>query len=147
MATHTSISKVTIDAPAERVWDALTKPELVKQWQYGSDLITDWRVGSPIRFRTEWEGSVLEQWGTVTSFLSNERLSYTLFAPRPGLEDKPENYFTMTYCLLEHDSKTTLTVTQEDPRERPSDEAAPEEPEGENPILQCLKRLVEDGAR
>ncbi len=53
-----NISTIFIKAPVEKVWDALTKPELVKQWQYGSDLITNWKVGNDIRFRTEWEGKV-----------------------------------------------------------------------------------------
>jgi hypothetical protein len=74
-----------------RVWDAVTKPEWVKQWQYGSDLITDWHIGSEIRFRTKWEGNVYEQWGTVLEFAPYHSLRYSLFAPRPGLEDTPEN--------------------------------------------------------
>src|SRR5216683_1166293 len=49
-----NISTVVIKAPVQKVWDALTMPEFVKQWQYGSDLITDWKPGSDIRFRTEW---------------------------------------------------------------------------------------------
>jgi len=60
-----NISTILIKAPVQKVWDALTKPELVKLWQYGSDLITDWKVGNDIRFRTEWEDKVFEQWGKV----------------------------------------------------------------------------------
>jgi hypothetical protein len=40
-----------------------------------------------------------EQWGTVLEFTPTQKLSYSLFAPRPGLEDKPENYFEMIYSL------------------------------------------------
>ena len=58
----TNISTIKIKASAEKLWDVLTKPELVKQWQYGSDLVTDWKVGSSIRFRTEWQDKVFEQW-------------------------------------------------------------------------------------
>jgi len=60
-----SISKITIHAPAEKVWNALSNPSLVKQWQYGSNLLTDWKVGSEIRFRNEWEDKIYEQWGKV----------------------------------------------------------------------------------
>jgi uncharacterized protein YndB with AHSA1/START domain len=38
----TNISSTTIDATKSKVWDTLTKPELVKLWQYGSELITNW---------------------------------------------------------------------------------------------------------
>jgi len=32
----------------ESVWAVVTQPGYVKQWQYGSNLDTDWSVGSPI---------------------------------------------------------------------------------------------------
>jgi len=37
--------------------------------------------------------------GTVLEFTPYTSLRYSLFAPRPGMEDKPENYFTMSYSL------------------------------------------------
>src|SRR6476620_9368974 len=99
----TNISTIKINAPAQQVWDTLTRPELVKQWQYGSELTTDWSIGGTIRFRTEWEGKVFEQWGNVQEVIPNKSLRYSLFAPRPGLEDRPENYFTMHYELTDAD--------------------------------------------
>jgi uncharacterized protein YndB with AHSA1/START domain len=136
----TNISTIVLNAPAEKVWDTLTKPDLVKQWQYGSDLITDWKVGSEIRFRNEWEGQVFEQWGTILEVVPNQKIKYSLFFPRPELEDKPENYFIMSYVLSEENQKTRLEIIQED--NRPG--AIQEEPQGEeNPILQGLKAIIE----
>ena len=135
-----NISTIFIQAPVQKVWDALTKPGLVKQWQYGSDLITDWKIGNDIRFRTEWEGKVFEQWGKVLDVRPNDLLKYNLFAPRPGLEDKPENYFIMSYVLTQEIGQTKLQIIQED--NRPN--ARQEEPQGEeNPILQSLKKVIE----
>ena len=136
----TNISTIVLNAPVEKVWNALTQPELVKQWQYGSDLITDWKIGNEIRFRNEWEGQVFEQWGTVLEVVPNQKIKYSLFFPRPGLEDKPENYFIMNYVLTEENQKTKLEIIQEDNRLG----AIQEEPQGEeNPILQGLKSLIE----
>lgn len=136
----TNISTIVLNSSKEKVWNALTQPELVKQWQYGSELITDWKSGSEIRFRNEWEGQVFEQWGTVLEILPYQKISYSLFFPRPGLEDKPENYFIMNYLLSEEKEKTKLEIIQED--NRPG--AKQEENQGEeNPILQALKLLVE----
>ncbi|NBW38192.1 MAG: ATPase, partial [Cytophagia bacterium] len=42
----TNISILQLNAPIHKAWEALTKPDLVKQWQFGSELITDWNVGS-----------------------------------------------------------------------------------------------------
>ena len=38
--------KTTINAPVSKVWDALTNPETIKQYFFGTDTITDWRAGS-----------------------------------------------------------------------------------------------------
>jgi uncharacterized protein YndB with AHSA1/START domain len=136
----TNISTIVLNAPVEKVWNVLTKPELVKQWQYGSDLITDWKVDNEIRFRNEWEGQFFEQWGTILEVVPNQKIKYSLFFPRPELEDKPENYFIMSYVLSEENQKTKLEIIQED--NRPG--AVQEEPQGEeNPILQGLKAIIE----
>jgi uncharacterized protein YndB with AHSA1/START domain len=136
----TNISSTTIDATKSKVWDTLTKPELVKLWQYGSELITNWEVGSDIKFRTEWEGKIFEQWGKILEVRSMELLKYSLFAPRPGLEDSPENYFIMSYILTTENEQTKLEIIQED--NRPN--AVQEAPQGEEkPVLQSLKKVAE----
>lgn len=135
-----NISKITIDATQQKVWDTLTRPEFVKLWQYGSDLQTNWEVGSKIKFVTEWDGKVFEQWGTVLEFTPTEKLRYSLFAPRPDLEDKPENYFEMIYSLTTDNGQTILQITQVD--NRPN--AVQEDEQGEeNPILKSLKQIAE----
>lgn len=136
----TNISTININTSPQKVWNALTQPALVKQWQYGSDVITDWKEGSEIRFRTKWQGKVFEQWGKILEVKTNELLRYSLFAPRPDLEDKPENYFEMSYMLSPDNGSTKLIITQED--NRPG--AKQEPPQGEeNPVLQMLKKVAE----
>jgi len=135
-----NISTLKLNAPVHKIWDTLTKPELVKQWQYGSQLITDWKVGSQIKFRAEWEGKVFEQWGKVLEIVPYKLIRYSLFAPRPDLEDKPENYFVMNYLLTEETNCVRLDIIQEDNRQG----AVQESPQGEeNPVLGALKRLIE----
>ena len=137
----TNISTITVDASKQKVWNALTQPNLVKLWQYGSDLITDWTIGNKIEFITEWEGKIFKQWGTVLDFKPTDSLTYNLFAPRPDLEDKPENYFVMKYILTDTNGKTKVEIIRED--NRPN--AVQEEPQGdENPILQALKNVAEN---
>jgi len=135
-----NISTIRIKAEPQKVWDALTKPELVKKWQYGSDLITDWIIGNEIRFETEWEGKIFKQWGKVLEISPNKLVKYNLFAPQPGLEDKPENYFIMKYLLTdENNGYTKLDIIQEDNRQN----VTVEDNNDENPILKALKLLVE----
>jgi uncharacterized protein YndB with AHSA1/START domain len=135
-----NISIVKINASGQKVWDTITKPELVKLWQYGSDLLTNWEIGSDIKFRTEWEGKIFEQWGKVLEVKPIEIVRYSLFAPRPELEDKPENYFIMSYVLTDESGQTKLEIIQED--NRPN--AVQEKPQGEeNPVLRTLKEIAE----
>jgi len=137
----TSDSTVKILAPAKKVWLALTSPGLVKQWQYGSDLLTTWEVGTSIVFRNEWNGQVFEQKGTVLEFSPESRLRYSLFFPRPDLQDVPEHSFFMTYELAESDGTTSLLVRQEDPRPSPPDESSGGDAGPD--VLLSLKELVE----
>jgi uncharacterized protein YndB with AHSA1/START domain len=135
-----NVSTIKLNASIDQVWEALTSPEKVKLWQYGSILQTDWTVGSRIEFVTEWEGKIFKQWGSIIDVKPKQFVKYNLFAPRPGLEDKPENYFTMSYILTTENGQTNLEILQEDTRPN----AVQEEPQGEeNPVLQSLKRVVE----
>jgi uncharacterized protein YndB with AHSA1/START domain len=136
----TSKSTILINATKQIVWDALTKPELVKKWQYGSDLLTDWKVGSEIRFRVEWEGKVFEQWGKILEMIPNELIKYSLFFPRPDLEDKEENYFIMSYIISESENIIKLEIIKEDNRPGAVKEKESNE---ENPVLIALKEIIE----
>ena len=122
------------------MWRVLTLPEHVRQWQYQSDLTTDWVVDAPIRFRAEWQGRVFEQWGTVLEFDPPTRLRYSLFAPRPGLEDRLENYFTMTYELRDVDGGSVVHFIHEDPRELDGIE---NNTDHDDPILTALRGVAE----
>jgi hypothetical protein len=83
---------------------------------------------------------VFEQWGKVLEVVPYQIIRYSLFAPRPDLEDKPENYFIMSYVLKEEAGHIKLDIIQED--NRPG--AIQEEPQGEtNPVLKALKLLIE----
>lgn len=135
-----NISTIYLNATPEKVWEVLTKPEKVKLWQYGSKLITTWQVGSKIEFVTEWQGTIFKQWGMVLEIIPNKLIRYNLFAPKPELEDKPDNYFIMNYVITAENHATKLDIIKED--NRPN--AVQEPPQGEeNPILQMLKTVVE----
>ena len=59
--------------------------------------------------------------GKVEEVIPNQRIRYSLFAPQPGLKDRPEHYFVMTYKLDEHDGATTVTIDMDDNRPGASD--------------------------
>jgi uncharacterized protein YndB with AHSA1/START domain len=132
---------VSIDAPKAQVWDALTKPEQVKEYMHGTNLSTDWKVGSPISWRGEWKGKSYEDKGKVLEVEPQKRLTYTHWSPMGGSEDKPENYHTVTYELAGENGKTKLTLTQDNnPTQADADKMAEE---NWGPVLEGLKATAE----
>ena len=58
-------AKIVIHVPAAKVWEALTSPELVRQYLYGAAIVSDWQKGSPITYQGEWQGKPYEDKGTI----------------------------------------------------------------------------------
>jgi uncharacterized protein YndB with AHSA1/START domain len=144
MEKLTGTASVVIDAPATRVWEALTKPEIIKKYFFGTNTITDWKVGGPIKFTGEFEGKTYEDRGTIMAFEPYSLIRYNYWSSLSGTEEKPENFLTISYRLEETDNKTTLSITQENIR----DEKTREHSEANwRMVLANLKRVVEDNAK
>ena len=103
--------KSNIDASVEKVWNALTKPEIIKQYFFGTQTTTSWVKGSPITFDGNWEGKSYHDKGTVLDVQKNKLIRYSYWSSMSGIEDKPENYVTVTYKLAGKDGDVELTIT------------------------------------
>lgn len=137
-----AVSTVTVDAPVESVWDALTNPDKIKRYMHGTNVSTDWKEGSQIRWRGEWKGQSYEDKGEILEVRPLRFLKYTHWSPMGGSEDKPENYHTVTYELSAEDGKTTLTLTQDN---NPSQEEADQMAKNNwGPVLNGLKETAEE---
>ena len=131
---------ITIGADAARVWDALTDPVQIKQYLFGTDAVSDWKVGSPVVFRGEWQGTRYEDKGTILKALPGRLLSMTYWSSVSGLEDRPENYATVTYELAADGGGTRLTITQDNV----ADEKSREHSEKNwGSVLETMKKLLE----
>jgi uncharacterized protein YndB with AHSA1/START domain len=104
---------VLINAPAERVWDALVDPAMVKQYLFGTDIHTDWKVGSPIIYTGVWEGKSYEDKGTILDIVPGKLLKTTYWSSMSGQADEPQNYKNVTYELATEKHGTRFTVTQD----------------------------------
>ena len=104
---------ITLAAPVERAWDALTRPELIKQYFFGTETETDWRPGSPIYFRGTWQGKAYEDKGKVLEFKKLQRISFSHWSSFSGKPDLPENYQAITYELRTESGSTVVTVNQD----------------------------------
>jgi len=112
--TNYKIEKhIELNADSHKVWDLLTNPELIKQYLFGTETISEWVVGREIVFRGEFEGTKYLDKGLVKVFDIGREFKYSYWSGFSGLEDKPENYHLITYILKENDGKTILTLRQE----------------------------------
>jgi len=129
-----------IRASIEAVWDAITKPEIVKQYFFGTNLVTDWKVGSPLFFRGEWQGKSYEDRGIVLAFEPMKSLAYNYWSSLGGVEDKPETRQIIRFDLVRVDDSVRLAIHQSnvDTQARADHSAA-----NWRSVLEALKQLVE----
>ena len=138
--TTIATATTTINAPASKVWDALTKPEQIKQYMFGTEVTTDWKVGSPITYKGEWKGKPYEDKGKVLEIEPGKRLVSTFWSSLAGLPDTPENYKTVGYELATAGDKTKLTITQDN---NATQEEATEAEKNWRMVLDGIKKLLE----
>ncbi len=140
---------ITIDASAARVWDALINPEQTKKYMFGCETVSDWKIGSPLLWRGNFEGQdVVFVKGTIVDFQPEKLLAYTTIDPNnTEVPDIPENYLTVTYELKEENGKTVLTVSQGDYSKVANGEKRYDdtiEGGGWTSILEAIKMLLEE---
>jgi uncharacterized protein YndB with AHSA1/START domain len=141
MATkHTAISSVHLKASAERVWKALTDPEEIKVYLFGTTTTSDWKKGSSITYKGEWENQSYEDKGTIIEIKPNELLHTTYFSSISGMDDKPENYANVYYKIIPSENGVILTIVQDNNK----DEKSRDHSESNwKSVLTTLKELVE----
>ena len=111
MNTAINLTTTTrISSSVSKVWEALTKPALIKKYFFDTEVVTDWKKGSPIIWRGIWEGKPYEEKGNVLDVQPGRFLKYNYLSS--AKEDKPENYAVITYSLKEANGKTDFTLTQ-----------------------------------
>lgn len=115
MNRNLKVSKsIAIDSNREKVWDALINPKKIKIYLFGTETITDWKIGSPIIFQGEYDGHQYKDKGNVLENTQYEMLKYDYWSGFSGLEDKPENYSFVSYRIdTLSDKQVKFTWTQE----------------------------------
>lgn len=136
----TSTTTVTFHAPIEKVWQGLTDPAIVKQYFFGTDLKSDFEVGSRITFSGEWNGQKYEDGGDILEIDPPRRLKYSYWSSMSGTENKPENHNDISYDLSEENGVTTLVIIQEGVKNQ---EAAEHSESNWMHVFEGLKKLIE----
>ena len=73
-------TSITINAPIQKVWDALVNPDIIKQYMFGTNVVSDWREASPIAWKGEWQGKKYEDKGTILKLKPQRAISWAISA-------------------------------------------------------------------
>ncbi|MEJ0029637.1 MAG: SRPBCC domain-containing protein [Bacteroidota bacterium] len=138
---YTAKQLITIAASREKVWEALTDPEQVKKYFFGTNVETTYKKGSPIKFTGEWDGKKYEDKGTILDIEKGKLLKYSYFSSWSGKPDAPENYHNVTYTLNDRAGSTEFVVEQEGLE---TEEAAEHTEKNWASIMEDLRKLLED---
>jgi uncharacterized protein YndB with AHSA1/START domain len=103
--------ETTLKAPVEKIWNALTVTEIVKQYFFGTNQLSTYKVGDPITWDGEFEGQKYLDKGEILECEPLKKLSYSYLSSWSGKEDKPENYLMVKYELSTIENGTKLTIT------------------------------------
>lgn len=137
----TAAQSIHIHGTPTQVWDALTNPEKIKVYLFGTETITDWKVGSEIAFQGEYNGTQYKDKGNVLECEVNKLLKYNYWSGFSGLEDKLENYFLVTYRVEEADNGQVKFTWEQ---EGFANEKAQQHTQGNlGAMLEQIKELVE----
>lgn len=108
-------NSIAINAPVEKVWDALVNPEQTKKYMFGCETVSDWKPGSELLWKGNYEGQeMVFVKGNIVEIVPGKFLSYTTIDPNSGIADITENYLTVTYDVKEENGQTVSTATQGD---------------------------------
>lgn len=133
--------KTVINAPIEKVWEALVNPEIIKEYMFGTTVVSDWKEGSQIVWKGEWKGKAYEDKGTILQFNERSILQYSHFSPLTGKPDLPENYHVVTITLTALKKGVEVELTQD------NNETEKEQKHSEdnwNTMLEGLKKFLEN---
>ena len=110
MADRPSYLYVTyIESSPERVWAALTDPDLTAEY-WGHSNVSDWQAGSPWEHRRVDGSGIADVTGTVLESLPPRRLTMTFDAPGEAPAGGPSK---VTFDIEPYHEIVRLTITHE----------------------------------
>jgi uncharacterized protein YndB with AHSA1/START domain len=132
--------EININAPVSKVWKALIKPELIKQYMFGTTVTSNWTEGSEITWKGNWEGQSYEDKGEILKIIPEKKLQYTHYSPASESIHNPDNYHIVTIELSEQNGLTNVLLTQDN---NTTEEGLAHSKKNWTTMLNALKKLLE----
>jgi uncharacterized protein YndB with AHSA1/START domain len=105
---------LTINAARAKVWDALIDPEKIKQYILASDVVSEWREGSSIVWKSEFQGKPFEIRGTILRLEPERLLEFDQSRPifRASQAVRESDYHRVTIELSDEGAQTRLSLIE-----------------------------------
>ncbi|MCW7461406.1 SRPBCC family protein [Leptospira limi] len=132
---------IFIHSNVKKIWNLLVTPDSIKEYLYGTETISNWTIGSDIRFKGEWDGKTYEDKGTILNLEFQKELKYTYLSSFSGMPDLPENYSVIAMNLVEKKEGVVLRLCQTGFF---SEEQQKHSEENWREILEKIRMLAED---
>ena len=129
-----------IKAPLTKVWEALTKPEIIREYMFGTTVVSQWKPGASITWSGVWQGKTYEDKGVILELAPRKLLKYTYFSPLTDLPDEPENYKTITVELKETGGAVQINLARDN---NPTEESKLHSEKNWGMTLDTMKRILE----
>jgi uncharacterized protein YndB with AHSA1/START domain len=113
--------EIQIRAKLEDVWDYLVNPRKVGELFWGSTVESDFKVGSLIVWKGNWEGKPFEDRGIVMEMKKGEVLQYSHWSPaEPVPPEKDRNLISVrlkklangVHVTFQHDNIASLAMKE-----------------------------------
>jgi uncharacterized protein YndB with AHSA1/START domain len=137
---YTATVDLHIDAPVEKVWNAIINPQMISQYLHGTNVVSDWQKGSPLSFSGIWNDKEYFDKGIILEMEKERLLSYSWLSSMSGLEDEEENYSIITYRLTHVNNGTDLKLTQQN---IPNEAGVQSSEKNWMTVMKEIKKLVE----
>lgn len=99
---------IRINADVSKVWNALTDPEMTRQYFFGCKVNSDWKKGSDIVFKRKFLLVFpFELKGKILEFKPHQKLKYTL------KNSSSKSFSTVTDELVPVEGGTLLSITDD----------------------------------
>jgi len=134
-------ASISVNAPIGKVWDALTDSEVIKQYMFGTEVVSDWKEASPIVWKGEWQGKKYEDRGVILKLEPERLIQYSHFSSHSGLPDVRENYHTVTIELVSDDARIAISLSQDN---NGTEQAREHSEKNWKMMLAELKKLIEN---
>jgi uncharacterized protein YndB with AHSA1/START domain len=105
-------ASVIVSAPRHQVWGTLVHPETVRHIMPVTEVISEWRAGSPFVWRFEMQGASYEVTGMVLRFDVGRLLEYDYLDPL-DVKHRADNRHRVTIELTDEGAATRVSVVQD----------------------------------